>query len=170
MYSKRGEMYLRPVNAYYIFLELLKVKKGNKILDVASGLGRLLEAADAYDLELHGFDISDIAVEKSKKKLPQATIQVANAEKIPYEKESFDYVTCLGSLERMINLSAVLNEIHRVTKEDARICFLVRNNFGFTWGIKKALGIVNEKGHQGAKSLQDWSNIFKENGLSLIHI
>ncbi len=47
-YTQRGDMYLRPVKSYSIYLELLKVKKGQNILDVACGLGRLLEAALPY--------------------------------------------------------------------------------------------------------------------------
>ena len=116
---------------------------------------------------MHGIDISEVAVEKSKKKLPYAHIQVANAEQIPYPDASFDFVTCLGSLERMINLPQVLSEIHRITKPGAKMCFLVRNNFGYTWSIKKMLGIINEDGHQGAKSIESWSKIFNDNGYNV---
>ena len=44
-YRLRGNSYLRPKQAYYIFLRMLGVNKGQKILDVACGLGRLLEVA-----------------------------------------------------------------------------------------------------------------------------
>src|SRR6056297_1473121 len=83
-YSSRGKLYLRPVKAYYIFLELLAVEPGSKLLDVACGLGRLLEAATEYKCALSGIDISDVAVGKAQKKLPKANIVQGNAEELPF--------------------------------------------------------------------------------------
>ncbi len=169
-YSRRGEWYLRPVKAYYIFLELLKVQPKEKLLDIACGLGRLLEAANEYDCQLTGIDISKVAVEKAQMKLPNAHIQQANAEELPFDKGEFDVLTCLGSLERMLNLSRVLQEMKRVTKANAKFCFLVRNENTASWNAKKTLGIQNETGHQGAKNLQTWTAIFQEEGFEIIDV
>ncbi len=166
-YKTRGEWYLRPVKAYYIFLELLEAKGEHQLLDVACGLGRLLEAAKEYGCGLTGIDISSVAVEKAKAKLPTATIQVANAEELPFKDESFDLITCLGSLERMINLDKVLYELHRVGASGAKYCFLVRNSETATWNLKKLLGIDNKKGHQGAKTLGAWRAIFEDNSFKV---
>lgn len=169
-YSRRGEWYLRPVRAYYIFLELLKVQPKERLLDIACGLGRLLEAANEYDCKLTGIDISKVAIEKAQQKLPNARIQWANAEELPFDDDEFDVITCLGSLERMLNLSRVLQEIKRVTTADARYCFLVRNENTATWNAKKKLGIQNETGHQGAKNLQAWTTIFENEGFEIIDV
>jgi len=156
-YTRRGESYLRPVKAYYIFLELLKVKPGERILDVACGLGRLLEAAKQYKCKSTGVDISEVAIKKIKDKSPEMDVHCANAENLPFEEGQFEYVTCLGSLERMLDLPAVFNQMQRVTTQDAKFCFLVRNDNTSSWNFKKALGIENKKGHQGAKSYKDWA-------------
>ena len=169
-YSRRGEWYLRPVRAYYIFLELLKVQPKERLLDIACGLGRLLEAANEYDCKLTGIDISKVAIKKAQQKLPNAHIQWANAEELPFGNGEFDVITCLGSLERMLNLSRVLQEIKRVTTADARYCFLVRNENTATWNAKKKLGIQNETGHQGAKNLQAWTTIFEDEGFEIIDV
>jgi len=168
MYARRGEFYLRPVKAYYVFLSLLKAKPKDRLLDVACGLGRLLEAAREYDCNLTGVDISTVAVEKAKKKLPEADISVANAEVLPFENDSFDLITCLGSLERMIDLRKVLVELHRVGKPEAKYCFLVRNSNTASWKyLKKGLGLRNKKGHQGANSLKGWTQIFDDCGFQV---
>lgn len=169
-YKTRGEWYLRPVKAYSIFLELLEAKPKDKLLDVACGLGRLLEAAQEYDCELNGIDISSVAVEKAKLKLPNANIQVANAEDLPFKDQNFKLISCLGSLERMIHLDKVLAELYRVGTKDARYCFLVRNSKTPTWNLKTALGIANEKGHQGANTLDAWRTIFNNAGFSVKEI
>ncbi|MEM9544459.1 MAG: class I SAM-dependent methyltransferase [Bacteroidota bacterium] len=168
MYARRGEFYLRPVRAYYVFLTLLNATNKDKLLDVACGLGRLLEAASEYGCELTGIDISSVAVEKAKQKLPNANISVANAEELPFESNHFDLITCLGSLERMINLNKVLNELFRVGKPDAKYCFLVRNSNTASWKyLKKGLGLQNKKGHQGANSLMEWNHIFDACGFKV---
>ena len=44
-YKRFGLNYLRPIEAYTLFLELMQPVSGNKILDVACGPGQLLMAA-----------------------------------------------------------------------------------------------------------------------------
>ena len=166
-YRTRGKWYLRPVKAYYIFLELLEAKPKHKLLDVACGLGRLLEAGTKYGCSLTGVDISAVAVEQAQKSIPSADIRVANAESLPFEDASFDLISCLGSLERMLDLQQVLAELHRVGTPTARYCFLVRNSETTSWSLMKALGIENKKGHQGAESLSTWQNIFAKAGFSV---
>jgi len=170
-YRLRGFFYLRPVRAYRIFPSILGFKKEHKILDVACGLGRLLEAADEYGSELHGFDLSDVAVKKAKALLPHAHIQVANAEQMPYADNTFDRITCLGSLERMIDLEKVLKEVRRVAKPNAKILFLVRNINGWSWKLTKDLLRTKVKAsHQGAKSQEEWTTIFNKVGFSIEEI
>lgn len=170
-YSLRGFFYLRPVRAYRIFPSLLEFKPDHKVLDVACGLGRLLEASQEYGSELHGFDISDVAVEKAKKILPQAHIQVANAEEMPYADNTFDRITCLGSLERMIDLEKVLKEIKRVAKPDAKVLFLVRNINGWSWKLTKNILRTKVKAsHQGAKSQEEWTSLFNKIGFEIKEI
>ena len=167
-YSVRGFFYLRPVRAYKIFPSILEFEKGHKVLDVACGLGRLLEASKEFGVELHGFDISDVAIEKAKQVLPEAHLQTANAEKIPYPDNTFDRITCLGSLERMLDLEKVLNEIKRVAKPGAKILFLVRNKNGWTWKITKDILKAKVKAsHQGAKSQEEWSSLFEKIGFEI---
>lgn len=138
-YLARGEMYLRPKEAYYIFAELLQVKPNTKVLDVACGLGRMLEVGLDYNAECCGVDISSVAVEKAKLKLPKAEILEANAEALPFNDNMFDFVTCLGSLERMLDKDKVPQDIKRVTTADARICFMVRNSNSWRWVFTKKL-------------------------------
>jgi len=167
-YKTRGEFYLRPVKAYYIFLELLKVQPQTKLLDVACGLGRLLEAGKSYPCQLYGIDLSSVAVEKAQLKLPEATIVQGNAEHLPFPDNHFDYITCLGSLERMIDKEKVLKDMYRVTKKEAKICFLVRNAESFSWKfIKTKLGLKNQEGNQGARNLEDWTALFQQSGFAV---
>lgn len=170
-YKIRGNAYLRPKEAYYIFLQLLEVKMGQSILDVACGLGRLLEVAEDKGLAPTGIDISKVAIEYCRQKLPSISSIIRNAEELPFEGLSFDYVSCLGSLERMLDRDKVLQEIKRVLKNEGTICLLVRNSNSWKWKfIKKPLGLVNKQGHQDAMSLEEWIALLERNGLKVTNI
>jgi len=167
-YKKRGYWYLRPTKAYYVYPAALKALDGEKLLDVACGLGRLLDAGLRYGLKPFGVDISEVAINMAKKKFPKFNLQVANAENIPFEDSIFDLVTCIGSLERMLDLEQVLSEMKRVGKKDCRYCFLVRNSETNNWRfIKKGLRLKNKKGHQDAKSFSEWKGIFDKAGFTV---
>jgi ubiquinone/menaquinone biosynthesis C-methylase UbiE len=54
---------------------------------------------------------------------------VGNGERLPFPDGSFDYVTCLGSLEHFLDIEAGLKEMVRVCKAGAGACFMVPNSF-----------------------------------------
>lgn len=170
-YKSRGQLYLRPANAYKVFANIIDAKPGYKYLDVACGMGRMFDVTHNAELEAYGVDISSVAINYCKEKFPDVQLMVANAESLPFKDGQFDRITCIGSLERIINLELALTEIHRVAKENASICLMVRNSHSITWTLfKRMLKLKNVKGHQGAKNLIEWSHIFKSTGFKIIQI
>lgn len=170
-YKSHGDWYLRPIVAYRIFLTLLEVKKGESLLDVACGLGRMIAVCNESELKSGGIDISDVAVQKAILKYSDADIRVGNAEDLPYSDRSFDYVTCLGSLERILDRKKALSEMRRVLTDNGKLCLLVRNSESWFWRfIQTPLGFVNKKGRQDAKNLEDWSSLFCESGFTIIKV
>lgn len=170
-YRRKGERYLRPLRAYLVFLELLRVQPGERVLDIACGLGRLLEAARDDGAETTGIDISPVAIEAARRKLPEATLVVGNAEQLPFADSSFDVVTCLGSLERMMDRPRVLREMQRVAAPDARFCLLVRNanTVGFRWLTGTRMQ-RRRRGHQDADSLANWRALFENAGFKVLDV
>lgn len=170
-YSTRGYGYLRPQAAYEIFASILSVKKGQQHLDVACGLGLLLKTFSNHGAKVSGIDLSDVGVRKSKILCPEAHIEQGNAEKLPFPDESFDSVTCIGSLERMLDRNQVLKEQLRVLKKDGQACLMVRNSENFTWKyIWRPLGLVNKKGHQDALNYDEWVDLFESVGFKILKV
>ena len=168
-YSNKGHRYLRPVKAYYVYLELLDVKPGCYLLDVACGLGQLLLAAQEYECQSFGTDISRKGIAFARKSVPRAALVRANAESLPYSDSQFDKIACIGSLERVLNVRRALSEIRRVAKSDAKFCFLVRNSNTLTW--KYLSGRPSDKrarGHQGADTLERWRELFQSSGFDIL--
>lgn len=170
-YRNRGSWYLRPKHAYYIYLEILGAKANQKLLDVACGLGRLLEASEEYGVLPYGIDISQVAISKAQERFPQFNLKVANAENLPFDNNTFDLITCIGSIERMVNTEKALKEMLRIGKENSKYCFLVRNSETTSWQFFKSfLGLKNKKGHQDAKNLEEWTNIFSSVGFEILKV
>ena len=168
-YTRWGFSYLRAQEAYNIFVTLLKPNREDTHLDVACGLGLMLRSMRNHDIKnLHGIDISSEAIKIARKYIPDAELRVGNAEFLPYPDEIFDSITCLGSLERMLERDKVLKEQIRVAKQSAKFCYMVRNSENFTWRyVLKPLGLANKKGHQDALNLNEWKDLFSSNGFKI---
>jgi SAM-dependent methyltransferase len=164
-YRRKGTRYLRPVRAYFVFLELLGARAEHRLLDVACGPGVLLRAASEYTTKLHGIDISPVAIAHGREAIPTAELTVGNAERLPYADAAFDLITCLGSLERMLDGRQVLREMRRVGAPSAKYCFLVRNanSFGWKWWAP-ITAQYRTKGHAGADTLANWQRLFESEG------
>jgi len=167
-YQELGFDYLRPPQAYPILLQLLDVKPGKRLLDVACGPGLLLERAHARGLEVSGIDLSSAALAMAAEHVPEAQLLESNAESIDHPDATFDYVTCIAALERFLDRQAALREIRRVARDGARFCFMVRNARTLVWRLwRQILGKKNVLGHQDALDLAQWRALFEDNGFRI---
>lgn len=167
-YRSKGLRYLRPPRAYPIFVQLLGVGAGQRLLDVACGPGLLLRAAVERGIAAAGVDLSAEAVALANELLPAAEVRQANAERLPFAEASFDAVTCLGSIERFLDREAALREMLRVARPGARFCFLVRNANTFVWRFwRQGLGRREVQGHQDACTIEQWHELFTRTGLQV---
>ncbi len=167
-YRDKGFGYLRPLAAYPIFLQLLDAKPGERLLDVACGPGLLLKASLLRGVEPHGVDISAVAIQMAREFVPSAQVQVANAEALPFAEATFDLLTCIGALERMLDRQQVLREMCRVVRPGGRLCLMLRNAMAPGWRIwRQWLGKQNHAGHQDAKGLAEWRALLESAGFTV---
>jgi SAM-dependent methyltransferase len=170
-YARKGARYLRPPEAYMVFPELLDAGHGDDLLDVACGPGLMLGAASGRARRLHGCDISAVALEQARERVPEAQVLLANAEALPYRSEAFDLVTCLGSLERMLDRTRALREMLRVGREGARYCFLVRNSNTRSWKyLTRSAARQPAHGHPDADTVTNWSELFESVGFRILRV
>jgi SAM-dependent methyltransferase len=167
IYAERDERYLRPVEAYEVFFELLAAQRDEQVLDIACGPGLLLAQAQRRGLRASGIDISSVAIQSARRRLPTAQLAIASAEAIPFDDGRFDYITCIGSLERFLSPDNALAEMHRLLKPRGQLLIMVRNSRTLDWQLLSRLGLRNDTGHQGADHLEAWRGRLSAAGFHL---
>lgn len=95
--------------------ELIRRRVSGKILEVGCGLGDLLARLSQDGCDAEGVDVSEYAVEVCKQKGLKA--RVANAENLPFEDNSMDFVCSEHLLEHCDDHMGALRESLRVAKK-----------------------------------------------------
>jgi SAM-dependent methyltransferase len=181
-YDRWHEERLRPGEAsdldpreerfYSWLVGLLGGDRGATLLDVACGQGRFLEYASSRGLDVAGVDVSEVAVEVARARLPGATVLLGDGEKLPFGDSSFDRVTCIGSLEHFPDPSAGAAEMARVLRPNGQAVVFVPNLFflGHIWfGLRR--GTQPSEGGQAFSevflSSEGWARLLTEAGFEV---
>lgn len=159
---------------YYRWLaNLLKPSSGSTLLDVACGRGDFLDFMSRCGFRPYGVDISSVAIDIARERLPNARLEVANGEDLPFDDATFDFVTCLGSLEHFEDPARGAREIARVLRSDGKALVLLPNLF-FLGHVYLGLrhGTQPSEGGQGFseqfRSTQGWQQLLEEAGLRVV--
>ena len=108
-----------------LFQEIINIKEGDTLLDLACGQGRhLIELQSRQNYNLYGLDRSRYLIQRakniSKKKGLSIHYKEGDARKLPYPTDTFDFVTNLGNsfgyFETLDDDTKILNEIFRILK------------------------------------------------------
>lgn len=102
-------------------IEFLLVNCRGRILDIACGTGKVIDSLSIYDfLDIYGCDISDLLIDEALKRgIAKDHVIVADATKLPYEDNFFDYAYSIGSLEHFTESGILdfLSECRRVVQK-----------------------------------------------------
>lgn len=119
-YDSIGKNYneTRKADVYLVsrILDLLNCKKGDKILDVGCGTGNYTIELFNKGLNISGTEPSGLMLEVAKEKNPNIDWFLANAEILPFEKDSFDAVIATLTIHHWQNLEKGFSEIFRILK------------------------------------------------------
>ena len=125
-------------------VEILKGKKPESILDIATGTGDLAIALTATGAQhIVGLDISPGMLEVGRTKITNKKLEntiemvVGDSENLSFEDQSFDAATVAFGVRNFENLEKGLQEIHRVLKPGGSLVILetsVPTKFPFKQG------------------------------------
>ena len=158
----------------------LSKNKPISILEVGCSIGYVtFNIAQNLNCDITGIDISEILIEKAKKKqrkmgLNNVYFQVADARNLPFEDNTFDVVFAQALVALLSEKHLCLKEFLRVVKPGGKIGTL--DAFAKEYTSPKTLDEINNTmsavmGHDiSVLALSEWKTIFEKNTLSEIKI
>jgi ubiquinone/menaquinone biosynthesis C-methylase UbiE len=120
------------------YLDLLKIKKREKVLDVGCGQGIFLaRVVKTYGAKGVGVDISKRSIATAKQwPSSRLSFQVADAARLPFPDKSFDHVLSFDFLEHVENQKKSLAEMVRVLKPGGSLLIYTINcHQRYTWNL-----------------------------------
>jgi ubiquinone/menaquinone biosynthesis C-methylase UbiE len=145
----------------------LPKKTNNKILDAGCGTGANMLFLKKYG-DVYGFDISNEALKFCKKR-GLKNIKRASIEKIPFESNYFDLITCFDVLyhKKVKNYNNVLNEFNRVLKSHGLLIIRVP---AFQFLLSRHDVIVHTRTRFNKKQLENYFVLNKFKVLKISYI
>ncbi len=120
-------LFSRSYKRHAPVVDLLAPQPGERLLDIGCGLGQVLELSAARGAEVFGIDSSPSMVERARRKVPHATIEVGPAEEIPFPDDSFDIVTAVATFHHWADRDAGLAEAVRVLAPGGRLLIVEKD-------------------------------------------
>ena len=113
LYSKYGKISCENIYNY------LKDKEYKKLLDIGCGTGYLINMlAKEYDADYTGLDLSPEMIKQAKSKnIKNAIFVEGRSDKLPFENDTFNVVTCSQSFHHYPETDKPIQEAKRVLKQ-----------------------------------------------------
>lgn len=158
-FAREGATAYRPKEAYRPYVELLRGV--GRVLDIGCGSGHLLKIAEEAGLEVTGIDLSEESVALCNEYVEGEVVQ-GRAEQLPFEADRFDAVTCIGTLEHVMDPETAVQEAQRVARPGATFLYVVPNK------RFPLAGTEQQKIREELKTGGAWRRFFRDNGFVIL--
>ena len=103
--------------------------RGDRVLEIGVGLGTDHIQFARAGADLHGVDLTERGIELVRRRLEleglTSQLEVADAEQLPFDSGSFDYVYSWGVLHHTPDTPRAIAEALRVLRPGGRICVMI---------------------------------------------
>jgi SAM-dependent methyltransferase len=115
------------VPIYEAAFDEIGVTTGSRLLDVGCGAGLALQLAHKRGAAVAGLDASAQLLAIARSRLPEADLRHGDVEELPYDDDSFDWVTAFNSVQYATDPTQALREVKRIAIPGASVAVA-------TWG------------------------------------
>lgn len=117
-----NDRYWQPV-----LIKLKNLHASGRLLDIGCAFGYFLKRAKPFFSEVYGADISEYALEKAQKQVPQGKFSVVNldTDDLPFPDDNFDVITAFDVLEHTKSIPNSLAKIKAKLKPGGYLIFSV---------------------------------------------
>jgi SAM-dependent methyltransferase len=144
-------------------------RRTNRLLDIGSGSGVLLESARAAGWEAEGLEVSRRAVEHARER--GFTVFHGELEKAGYPDAHFDVVTASEILEHVSDPQAMVKEISRILRAGGLFWATTPHGRGISARLlKTGWSVVHPPEHLHLFSLRGMRNLLELAGFSRPHV
>jgi ubiquinone biosynthesis O-methyltransferase len=154
-------------------LKSLNLQKKDTVLDAGCGEGFFSIKISKECKKVYGVDIAKTAFQKNNTKKGNVIFKKMNIERLEFPDEFFDKITCVETIEHVLNPDKVLKECHRVLKKDG--IFVISYPFinktlmnKFELIFKKREGLIIPE-HLNEWEYDEALDHFKKNGFKVTH-
>lgn len=158
---------------WYSLKPVIKNFKG-KVLDVGCADGTLTAKIADYlpNSKVTGLDLYEKSIDYAAQKYPNVDFIRADARKIPFKNNYFDYVLCVETLEHVRSSTKVVREINRVLRKGGTFVVVQDSDsrvFNLIWSIWiKWKGRVWLGAHVNCMKPNEIKNLLKEAKFKII--
>ena len=155
-------------------LEKLLGNAQGKLLDIGCADGTITRriAENKLKLRVWGVDYYRKAIDYAKSKKSRVIFACSDAREIPFKSSTFDFVTCIETLEHIPDSRKVLSEIHRVLKKGGTLIVIQDTDswfFNLIWFFwTKWKGKVWEGSHVNCMKPHELRRFLVEGGFKIL--
>lgn len=130
-----------------IIKEIIPKIKGKKVLDIGCGTGIISDYMQKKGAKTHAIDLTKKAITTTRKRNQKIKTKQANAEKLPYKNNTFDFIITWGVIHHAKNTEKCVKEIARTLKEGGKTSGMIYNKNSIVYYIHIILlrGIIMGK-------------------------
>jgi 2-polyprenyl-3-methyl-5-hydroxy-6-metoxy-1,4-benzoquinol methylase len=159
MFEETGLPVVKP-EFDWLFERMAKKAVEGKSLDVGCQSAYMFTKFQTPRESLYGIDVTPGPLKVAAQNLKGANFCQADATRIPYKSNSFEYLFCTEVLEHIPNGEAVIQDCYRVLKPGGSAFFTVPNGQGVAGKYMVA--------HIRFFTYQSLTNILKETGFEIV--